>query len=688
MNKSLYWLLPVFMLGLLSSVAVRGSVPQAATAAGKYFVYYGAEASATEKAVARDLQGDLSAATGAEVVVRAEPRELPSGAWCFLMGTPASSRLIGAYLARGVMERSSYPAAGGGLMQVIPGNGGGVVVLSGLDVEGTQNTVYEYSRTQLGIDPLAYWTGYAPKRLKNFRPGSLTTTVVAPPRVPIICYMENDVDELANMHKPYLEYDMDTWKGMVNSLRRMHYNAIQLFDMLGRSEFYTRGPYKKLRPGYTANIALVDSMIDYAHLKGIKIQIAMGLGYQIRSITDSQALCWSRYKKDWIDTWIYYLTKTPLGKADIYSLRPRNQVWDRAYVSSCGEDKVQVFNDVFHVFDSLLQVYKPRARKIAVCYDDGMEMFNGGFSPPKDFIVAWSDDGYCGFKTMPVSSRGYDFGTYMHAGFWTNHTVHDPYPLRIDSVLNMMGSRYHAFSYLEVNGQTFRPFLLNLEAFADWGYDPGKFHGADFYRKWCVRYFGPKAAPRAVASMKALHAAQYDRTGYVRNLGQIKSILGFLSDKDVLSPDGKPYRVGYEGLHFNDLDTRMAFLDTAFSEAAAGLKLASGQDHFYYDFVYLPALMYHQLMAFEITILKAARLKHAFQQQGRADDIREARRLLDAAYVQLEAIYKTCYQGDKNPRWATWYDPAKRRPNNGFPTFERLKASQENLAAMDKKTGI
>lgn len=675
------------LLIMLCGVLVNAKALRAAPAAEKYFVYYGRDASATEKAVAEDLQGDLRAATGQEVVVRMEPREITDDTWCFLMGTPQSSRLIAAYLKSGALDLSRYPAAGGGLMQFIPKGRGGVVILSGRDVEGTQNTVYAYSKEQLGIDPLAYWTGYSPKKLRSFNPTSLTMATVAPPRVPIICYMENDVDELANMSKPYLEYDMDTWKGMVNSLRRMHYNAIQLFDMLGRSEFYTRGPYKKLRPGYTANIALVDSMIDYAHLKGIKIQIAMGLGYQLRRITDEQARCWTRYKKDWIDTWIYYLTQTPLGKADIYSLRPRNQVWDHPYLSSCSEDKVQVFNDVFHVFDSLLQVYKPHAQKIAICYDDAMDMFNGGFSPPRDFIVAWSDDGYSGFRTLPVSTKGYDFGTYMHAGFWTNHTVHDPYPIKIDTVLNLMRTRYHALSYLEVNGQTFRPFLLNLEAFADWGYDPEKFNGAKFYDEWCVRYFGRVAAPRAVSSMKALHQAQFDRTGYVRNLGQIKSLLGFLSDKDVLNPSGQPYRVKYDALNFPHLEKRMTFLDLALKEAAAGLPLVSDQDHFYYDFVYLPALMYHQLMAFEITIMKAAQLKHAFQHEGRSSGLPEARRLMDLAYTQLEAIYKTCYQGDKNPRWAGWYDPAKRRPNNGFPTLERVRASQENLAVMEKKSG-
>jgi hypothetical protein len=35
--------------------------------------------------------------------------------------------------------------------------------------------------------------------------------------------------------------------------------------------------------------------------------------------------------------------------------------------------------------------------------------------------------------------------------------------------------------------------------------------------------------------------------------------------------------------------------------------------------------------------------------------------------------------GDKNPRWKGWYDPAKRRPNNGFPTREMLEEIREKI---------
>lgn len=629
-------------------------------------IYHGPQSTSTELAVCEDLKEDLEKVTGATVRIAPEPAAGNNAGQSFLIGTPSSSAL----LARMIKENNVH-LEGDGVVRTI----GNMTLLAGNTVEGMQNTVYSYCRTELGIDPFEYWTGRKPARKKASVLPTGLNRVVPSQKVPIVCYFENDVDELANMRKPYLEYDMDTWKGMVNSLRRIRYNAIHLFDMLGRPEFYTREPYLKLRPDYKVNLPLIDSMMDYARLKGMKVQVDLSLGYHMRSITDSEALCWSQYKDKWIDTWIYYLTQTPLGKADIYSLRPRNQIWDRAYVSSCGENRVKVFNEMFAVLDSLLTIYKPGVLKICTCYDDGMELFNEGFNPPKDFIVVWADDGYCNFQTMPGSTRGYPFGTYMHAGFWTNHTVHDPYPQRIDSIMTFMQQQYQADKYLKVNGQTFRPFLLNLEAFGEWALDPQRFDGQEFLRRWATYYFGKKAAPHAVASMKKLNESHFDRTGYVRKLSDIKKLIGFLSNTPVQTPHGS-FTARYGDLEAPGTPQRTALVHAAYKEAAKGL--SAGND-FYHDYVYLPALMYWQLLDLESTLLRMSHLKQAYLTGGGKQQLAAAEKLAVQAMQQMTAINDTCHAGDRNPKWATWYDPLKRRPNNGFPTTDMIAAIQQHL---------
>lgn len=638
-------------------------------AQGQVTIYHGARSTPTERAVCEDLREDLEKVTGATVRIAAEPADIPGSGHYYLVGTPASSDLV-----TRMIKEQHIRLEGDGIIRTA----GALTLLAGNTVEGMQNTVYDYCRTTLGIDPMYYWTSREPQKKKLSELRKTQQRTVPSQKVPIVCYFENDVDELANMRKPYLEYDMETWKGMVNSLRRMRYNAIHPFDMLGRPEFYTREPYRKLRPDYKVNLPLIDSMMDYAHLKGMKIQVDLSLGYHMRSISENEALCWSQYKDKWIETWIYYLTKTPLGKADIYSMRPRNQIWDRAYVSSCGENRVEIFNQVFAALDSVLAIYKPGAQKICTCYDDGMDLFNEGFSPPKDFIVVWADDGYCNFDRMPVSTKGYPFGTYMHAGFWTNHTVHDPSPLLIDSIMTFMRQRYEADKYLKVNGQTFRPFLLNLEAFGKWALDPQNFSGEKFYQQWAGYYFGKKSAPHAIASMKKLHESHFGRTGYVRKLSDIKKLIGFLGDTKVETPNGS-FTARYEDLEAPGAQQRYAMVQAAYRAAEKGMR--AGND-FYHDYVYLPALMYRQLLDLENTLLKTARLKQAYLSGGGKQKIAEAVQLMGQAMRQMQAINATCKEGDRNPKWDTWYDPVKRRPNNGFPTTDMIAYIQQHLTKL------
>jgi hypothetical protein len=55
------------------------------------------------------------------------------------------------------------------------------------------------------------------------------------------------------------------------------------------------------------------------------------------------------------------------------------------------------------------------------------------------------------------------------------------------------------------------------------------------------------------------------------------------------------------------------------------------------------------------------------------ENLKEALSLLDDVSKALETVLQRSLDGDKNPRWKGWYDPGKRRPNNGFPKQEMLK---------------
>ena len=646
------------------------------------FILIGDNASKTEQLTAQHIRDDVAAITGINANIVRSEEKFSRNSINFVIGTPSSNSLIDELVQQQVLILThDFPENRGGIREKVElEDGHKCIVLAGNTLKGMQYAVYDYSHHVLGIDPLAYWTLNKPEKNSNFDLYSFSNKILTSPEVPILCYFENDVDELANLKAPFLEYDWESYTQMINSLVRLKYNAIHLFDMLGRPEFFLREEYKKVRPDYDIRFSYIDSLINYAQDMGMMVQIDFSLGYKIHPMEQDKADCWTEHKDAWIETWRYYFEHTPLRKADIISLRPRNQVWDWEYKSACGEDKTAVFNEVYVELGKLIDEYKPDAIKVATCYTDGMEMFNNGFNPPKDWIIAWSDDGFGGFKYLPEDTKGYDFGAYMHAGFWRNHTVHNPYPEKIDSVMKMMKERYGANKYYQVNGQQFRPFLLNIEAFAKIADSPENFNGEQFYKNWTTRYFD-KAAPFAVKAMQKLHEAQFDNSGYVQHLWEIKGAISYLSDLPITRPGRKDIPPDFERVSSNveHVKKRMEMLSEALEIAKQGEKLMDTDDTFYHDYIVLPIQLYFDLIYFEHQLHNIALQKREFEKRKDPEMLEECLVLLEEAKIMLQTLTERRLKGDKNEKWASWYDPAKRRPNHGFPTIGMLNVIENNL---------
>ncbi|MGB3152000.1 MAG: glycosyl hydrolase 115 family protein [Maribacter sp.] len=655
-----------------------------------FFIVIDSTADTVIEGTAEDLKKDLEKVVKGTVNIVSEEEKLPNRAIVFVLGTARSNTIIAKIKKDDELPFNikNVKPRGGIWYKGTLDSGQKVIILAGYDAQGMQYAVYDYSRDILGVDPLEYWTGKLPKKIVSNKLFDFENKLITPPQVPILCYFENDVDELANYRGKLLEYDWESYTEMINSLVRLRYNAIEFFDMLGRPEFFLRPEYQKLNPDYQVDLEYLDKMMDYAHLKGMKIQANFQFGYQMYPFPSGKADCWSEHKEDWIAGWNYYLEETPLSKIDIYSLRPRNQVWDWEYKSTCGEDKIEVFNEVFQVFGELVSSHKADAKKVLICYSDGMEMWNDDFRPPKDWIVAWADDGFGGFEFSPNTTDGYDFGTYMHAGYWLNHTVPNPNPNDIETSMKYMFNDYNADSYCMVNGQNFRPFLLNLEAYSAVCKNPDTFNGDEFYTAWSTRYFGEKAAPFAVNAMKKLHEAQFEEVGYVQNLWEIREAISYLSNSPIERPGKDPIPYDYKRVEsdYAPLEKRRIFISDALAAAKKGESFVTKEtDVFYHDFISLPINIYNDLLTFEGRLHQMSIFKKDFEQNGDISQLEKAQSLVGQARKDLETIYERRLVGDKNEKWKGWYDPKIRRPNNGFPTHEMLNAIADNLTILAKE---
>ncbi len=636
---------------------------------------------------AEDLKADLDSVVDANIVIansaKNTSQDLTTAEYYFYVGQLSKlsdSPLITDQDRQTVMNLN--PDARASLMHKGLYQNKPLIMLSGKDIQGTQYAVYDYSKQMLGVDGLEYWTGKKPVSLPLAQLTDFENVLIPAPVVPLLVYFENDVDELANLKLPVLEYDWESFTEMIDSLVRLKYNGIEFFDMLGRAEFYTRPEYLIAHPGYQLDVDYLERMMDYVHDKGMLIQVDMMQGRQLRTLSEAASTCWSDHKQEWIDGWRYYLTETPIKKIDIFSLRPRNQVWDWEYKSTCGEDKSAVFNEVYVEFNKIINEFKPDAPRVCICYHDGMEMFNGDFSPPKDFIIAWSDNGFGGFKYLPEDTKGYKFGTYMHAGFWLNHDVMDPYPELVDSVMTDMFERYDARHYMEVNGQTFRPFLLNIEAYAAFAEQGTAFDGEQFYIDWSTRYFGAEAAAEAVEAMKLLHQANKDRVGYVEILWQIKNMQAYLAGIPVRRPGREEFVVEFAKIQpfFEGTQPRIDNLKQAIGYTEKAKVKLLGAEEFFHDHIELPIRIYLDLLEYNQTLIDLVILSEQNKAQPNQIIQKNIAALVNLGAEQLEQIYQRRLVGDNNPKWAGWYEPAMRRPNNGFPTKEDFEKIAQALA--------
>ena len=649
------------------------------------YLIIGENSNAVEISTINDLKNDLEKVLKEEVHIVKGGVEIPNKSLVFIVGTANSNSIITDMVTNGkLVLTDEQPGPRGGIRSKNTYADSDVIVIAGSDVQGLQYAIYDYSNEVLGVDPLEYWTGKTPVALKandiyNFEPKT-----IEPPRVPNLTYFENDVDELANYRGELLKYDWESYTEMINSLVRLRYNSIQLFDMLGRPEFFIRPEYKALKPDYQIDIDYVEKMIDYAHEKGMKIAVDFALGYQIHPMDAEKADCWKTYKADWLQAWRYYFEHTPLSKTDIFILRPRHQVWDWEYESTCGESKIEVFNEVYAAFGELVDEYKPDSQKVLVCYSDGMEMWNEGFRPPTDWTVLWSDHGFGEFEHLPNTTDGYNFGTYMHAGYWLNHTVHNPYPEKVELVMKEMFQKYEADKYCLVNGQNFRPFLLNLVAYSEVCNNPDTFNADAFYKEWTEQYFTPKAAEYAVQSMKWLSEAQEGRKGYVEHLWEIREAVSYLSNAPIVRPGKSPVPFDYNRVigDVENVKRVKEVLEKSLSEAELGYELLKRNDNFYHSYILLPAQLYSDLIAFETELHNMALLKKQFETTKDIKYLNEAISLLPTAKNKLKIVFDHRSSGDIDDKWKNWYSIANRRQNNGFPTYEMLDAIEANLNKM------
>jgi hypothetical protein len=245
--------------------------------------------------------------------------------------------------------------------------------------------------------------------------------------------------------------------------------------------------------------------------------------------------------------------------------------------------------------------------------------------------------------------------------------VQDPYPGVLAHSMKKAFLEHNMTHYCLVNGQTFRHFILNLEAASLLCNSPKSFDPEDFYLKWASRYFGEKVKKEVVKVLKMLHAAQKNELGYTKLLYNIKTVtlalrlmhyLFIVPNSLIRKLVIKFGKIGKE--YTLSLNQNIKILIDALTLSQKISSQVKDQQHLFHDLVILQIKLLLQLnqIAYNLQLV-------LFDYKDKSP--------LKKAIRFIEHHTETRLKGDKNSQWVTWYGPQKARPNGGYPSRKKLK---------------
>lgn len=534
-----------------------------------------------------------------------------------------------------------------------------VIAVAGGDVRGVHYGVSHVATKLLDIDPLAFWTG---------KETSTVTDLELPeyryqarePAYKLRGYFDNDNDMLANFSGRKLVVEIELWREMIDSLVRLGYNYIDPHDALGRPEYYLRDYYLEMTD-YQTDLELVEQIIDYAHLKGMLVQIPMYLGWEFKHLTFEE-VCLSEHHDRWMEIYDYYLNETPLGKGDLFLARPRHPIYDWPYrcptEEAAGIDPGPLMTRMFNELEERVKQRNPDAVLVCDLWMEGLPMWRTGrFDPGKSVMMMWADHGFADFpEGWPSDFQGHGFGIYLHAGVWKNQVVQDPYPHRIRDALRE-GARRGMTENLLVNGQNFKGFLLNLEASALAGWDPEGFDPDAFYAEWTERYFGSAAAPLVVKALEALHAAHEDVNGFRDVMKDSRQLLRHANQGRMEHRDLLPHEQSLE-----HAEQALGWANQAAEHVPASAS------HTFEDQVRYPIRIFIQNLRLHLAL---GQLSNTVFEGALSPDQREI--MVDVCTERLRRFRETLAAGSGWDKWAGWYAPENFRIHTPPPTFADLE---------------
>ena len=567
----------------------------------------------------------------------------------------------------------------------------GRVWLLGHGSLGVAYAVEDFRRRCLRCDPLAYWTGVPVRATNPLLPPQ--DRMVPPPAFAQRIFFENDADELINWSGRRLQLEWPEWQALIDTLLALGYSGVEMSDSIGRSEFAC-WEYYQAEARYALDVPLITRVFNYLHDKGMLLFAQMSLAWPFRPLPAAHS-CWSRYQDEWKAIWRYYLTDSPLALADILDVGICDPLWDGSYRCHCEMCAPRGHVAIQH---EISQALAEIIREVAPDKQLGLNLYGraaGEIAPddPGRYVLENADKGYAVFDPPAGPPPSRPGAVYIHAGYWLDHTVQNPYLERVAQAVRLWHDR-GATHWIRVNGQSFKPFMLMVDAIARAAWDPAGFDPAAFCREWAEEHLGPGTAEPFAAYCDALLAAneatraESKERGYVAlliyhvyplfrelsgdELPPSRDMVYCTDTRSVLRscPDHGSSLPHAEAVHAATAAAVRA------GEAVLAVAVEDAQRAAIEDQVVFPARLFHALAA---VYLALARCREAAT-RGPVDAS-----LSTAVFVATKTLWELHITGPAHPTWREWYLPNRQRIFGTPPTTDWALRVAHHLRVLGEK---
>lgn len=373
---------------------------------------------------------------------------------------------------------------------------GGKVVLTGADVRGTIYAIYRFSETQLGVDPLWWWTDHAPPRRSRLAIPAGYRLAESSPAFRWRGWFINDEDLLTGWRPASpggTGISLAAWDRVFEALLRLKGNMIVPGTFIFPDEPQVKAAGER------------GLIITQHHIEV--------LGTNTWKWPETAPYSFARHPQILNNAWrnsmrLYGKQQEVLWTAGYRGRHDRAFWLDDDSIAPTEAARAAAIRSAIDAQIEIVRAERSAPQFIMNAWMEAVPLIrNGSLKLPDEVTLVWPDNGHGLIRDggRIAAGQGVYYHTAMH-DFEANQLTEMVPPERIGRELGR-AARAGATRYLLVNVSDVRPYPLTTRAAMEAGVAGRAWQWHEYMARWCREEFGERAAAAMLEYYTAYFAA-------------------------------------------------------------------------------------------------------------------------------------------------------------------------------------